>query len=277
MHERPRLASFAAAAMATAAAVPALGDSNAALLVPAGASMVLTVQLTITTALGTSSDSDTKTLTVVGNGQAFLGGPDRAWTAATMNQMHIDPSDATFHFDLYCFPFIGCQSLDVALTNLVIDLTAPSTSAIATGGAASFVNAPVAIQGNYNATGVATASGALLNNTTSTIGCRILAQPGGTVRFDQLSMSPVTTVVDPATLPAGVTALTITITPNLANTTMSGPWIHVNPYDLNGDGSVGAADLTILLNQWGGPGSADFNGSGAVDAADIAVLLSNWG
>ncbi len=46
--------------------------------------------------------------------------------------------------------------------------------------------------------------------------------------------------------------------------------------DLNDDGVVDAADLTILLNQWGTTGSADLNGDGVVDAADLAILLSNW-
>ncbi len=46
--------------------------------------------------------------------------------------------------------------------------------------------------------------------------------------------------------------------------------------DLNSDGIVDAADLAILLDQWGGPGSADFDGTGTVDAADLAILLSAW-
>ena len=46
--------------------------------------------------------------------------------------------------------------------------------------------------------------------------------------------------------------------------------------DLDGDGSVGALDLAILLAQWGGAGSADFDASGAVDALDLAVVLANW-
>lgn len=48
--------------------------------------------------------------------------------------------------------------------------------------------------------------------------------------------------------------------------------------DLDGDGSVGAADLSILLNQWGSTGGpADLNADGIVNAADLAVLLANWG
>lgn len=47
--------------------------------------------------------------------------------------------------------------------------------------------------------------------------------------------------------------------------------------DLNFDGVVNAADLTILLNGWGGAGASDINGDGTTNAADLAVLLGNWG
>ncbi len=47
--------------------------------------------------------------------------------------------------------------------------------------------------------------------------------------------------------------------------------------DLNGDGVVDAADLAMLLGQWGESGAADLNGDGAVDAADLAMLLGSWG
>lgn len=47
--------------------------------------------------------------------------------------------------------------------------------------------------------------------------------------------------------------------------------------DLDGDGSVGPADLALLLGQWGGAGSADFDGDGQVGPADLAVMLGAWG
>jgi len=46
--------------------------------------------------------------------------------------------------------------------------------------------------------------------------------------------------------------------------------------DLNGDGRVNAADLTILLSGWGGTGPADLNADGTVNAADLAMLLGAW-
>ena len=50
-----------------------------------------------------------------------------------------------------------------------------------------------------------------------------------------------------------------------------------NPADLNNDGVVNAADLSILLGNWGGSGTGDINGDGTVGAADLANLLGSWG
>ena len=52
--------------------------------------------------------------------------------------------------------------------------------------------------------------------------------------------------------------------------------------DVDGDGSVGASDLLILLASWGpcppkGECTADLNNDGSVGAADLLILLANWG
>jgi hypothetical protein len=53
------------------------------------------------------------------------------------------------------------------------------------------------------------------------------------------------------------------------------------PADLDGDGLVGAADLSALLSAWGARGTAagdaDIDGDGSVGAADLAALLGAWG
>jgi len=48
------------------------------------------------------------------------------------------------------------------------------------------------------------------------------------------------------------------------------------PADLDGDGSVTAADLSALLGSWGTPGG-DVDGNGNTDAADLSALLGSWG
>ncbi|MEE8155935.1 MAG: FG-GAP repeat protein [Phycisphaerales bacterium] len=51
------------------------------------------------------------------------------------------------------------------------------------------------------------------------------------------------------------------------------------PWDLDGSGSVGAADLLTLLASWGPCKGcpADFDDSGNVGASDLLALLANWG
>jgi hypothetical protein len=48
------------------------------------------------------------------------------------------------------------------------------------------------------------------------------------------------------------------------------------PADLNGDSVVGPADLSVLLNNWGGTGEGDLDGGG-VGASDLSVVLNAWG
>lgn len=51
-----------------------------------------------------------------------------------------------------------------------------------------------------------------------------------------------------------------------------------NPADLDGNGTIDAADLAALLNSWGKCAgcTADLDGNGTVDAADLAILLNAW-
>ena len=54
--------------------------------------------------------------------------------------------------------------------------------------------------------------------------------------------------------------------------------INVLPGDGDGDGTVGAGDLTVFISLFGGSAiGADFDGSGAVDAADYIMLKRNFG
>jgi predicted outer membrane repeat protein len=53
---------------------------------------------------------------------------------------------------------------------------------------------------------------------------------------------------------------------------------ELDPADLNGDGFINAADLSLLLSMWGSAGPVgDINGDGAINAADLALMLSVWG
>jgi hypothetical protein len=47
--------------------------------------------------------------------------------------------------------------------------------------------------------------------------------------------------------------------------------------DGNGDRSVDAADLGMLLAAWGRTSEFDMNADGTTDGLDLAVLLAAWG
>jgi glucose/arabinose dehydrogenase len=49
------------------------------------------------------------------------------------------------------------------------------------------------------------------------------------------------------------------------------------PADLDCNGTVDAADLAQLLNNWGQAGTGDLDGNGTVDASDLATMLNSWG
>ncbi|MCB9868121.1 MAG: hypothetical protein H6816_15965, partial [Phycisphaerales bacterium] len=70
--------------------------------------------------------------------------------------------------------------------------------------------------------------------------------------------------------------ITVTYTPSTAMVTFDG----VVPGDLDGDGTVGGADLGLLLAAWGSCGDgccpADLDGDGAVGGADLGLLLGYW-
>ncbi|MEE8154108.1 MAG: hypothetical protein V3T53_04000, partial [Phycisphaerales bacterium] len=65
---------------------------------------------------------------------------------------------------------------------------------------------------------------------------------------------------------------------NLAYRVVAGEGVPC-PWDLDGSGSVGAADLLDLLFNWGPcPGcAADFDGDDIVGASDLLAMLFNWG
>jgi hypothetical protein len=49
------------------------------------------------------------------------------------------------------------------------------------------------------------------------------------------------------------------------------------PADVNGDGVVDGADLSILLGNWGNSGAGDIDGSGQVNGADLGAMVADWG
>ena len=78
-------------------------------------------------------------------------------------------------------------------------------------------------------------------------------------------------VFDPTTAPAG------SETPGAALAGCEYETGNPCPADLDGDGAIGASDLSTLLGNWGGSGIGDIDGDGSVGASDLSTLLGAWG
>jgi hypothetical protein len=76
------------------------------------------------------------------------------------------------------------------------------------------------------------------------------------------------TLFKPATAGSPALTATVSIPVPSAQPTILG--------DLNDDGIVDGADLSILLGAWGTDGAADLNNDGVVDAADLSIFLGAW-
>ena len=62
-----------------------------------------------------------------------------------------------------------------------------------------------------------------------------------------------------------------------AATALLGP-VAPTAGDLDGDGTIGSADLLVLLADWGEVhSSADIDCDGRVDVDDVLTLIRNWG
>jgi len=112
-------------------------------------------------------------------------------------------------------------------------------------------------------------------STVDAVETNIAATPGSvTFAFNANGLAPgvysktVTVLTSDENL-AGATNGSLTLTMQV---TVSGG----NAADLNGDGRVDAADLAILLNQWGTSGSADIDHDGIVGGSDLGALLNAW-
>lgn len=127
----------------------------------------------------------------------------------------------------------------------------------------------------------------------------ITVAPGDTVRFVRTGGNHTVTSGSGCTasglfnapLSSTSTSFTWTVPASVAGTTvnyyciphcgggMTGSIVVTAPPpspDIDGDGSVNAADLAGLLGNWGGTGPTDLDRDGTTGAADLATLLTAW-
>ena len=260
---------------AMGAAMPSHATSTANMIATSSSTATVTIRIDITSTLGSSNDTDTRTVSVTGPCSMALSPNLPPWATSDLTQLNLVLGNAVYSFDFFCIPFLGCQHMDLALSNLRITLAAPVGSPVATNGTVFYNDGQYLVHTDYSFTGFSTGSGSSDTVNPSDFSGRLVAT-GQSLKMDQCAMSPQMVSIPPDSLPSGVSAVTLTITTNLANTIFQGPWApDTHPADLNGDGTIGGLDLTALFAAWG-TAEADINGDGTSNGLDMTEILSAW-
>ncbi|MBM4110509.1 MAG: hypothetical protein FJ254_04000 [Phycisphaerae bacterium] len=260
---------------ALVAAGAAQATSQATVSVPANTSVQATVRIDIThSSFGSSNDTEQRTHTLSGSMHVTMSPNNPPWANIGQDAMNLVLGAATYNFQFFCFPFIGCQNLNVDLAPVTITMLTPASSPLSGTGNYTMSNVTAHLAGGYTTTGIDNGTYVLDRPATVTMVGR-LGQTAGIAKIDQFSLGSLIIDVDPQDLPPNVTAIRLTITPNLSQVVFSGPWSVVPSPDFNGDGLVNGLDLGVLLSAWGAA-QGDINSDGTTDGADLGLLLSGW-
>ena len=250
-------------------------DSTAKLIATPTSTAIVTVRLDIESSFGGTNDVDVKTVSVTGLAETLCNPSLPPWNLIGVSVLNIALENATYEFDFFCFPFVGCQHLDVSLENVQIILQSPVISEVVTDGAATFLEGSFRLHADYTLSGLTQGKGSSDTISTSEF-AGVMSISGSNVSMKQCRLSPLLIDFPKESLPGNVSSVRMTITSNLSNLFFQGSWIpEVNGPDLNGDGVVNGVDLSFVLSSWGTP-SGDINGDQCTDGEDLTEVLSAW-
>ena len=214
----------------TALAAFALTDTSAfaaveAVMTTAGGSTAsIKVTVSITTPLGTSSDDDTKVVGVLGAAQSAFSPDAPPFAQSQMYGMTLNLATTTFNFQLFCLPVLGCQALNISVSNLQFDLAQQTCSPVGAAGAVTYADAMFSRHRQLHHQRHHQRERGDRRHQRRDVQRRVTNPNPGLAKLDQLALGTQVFIVPAAQLPAGVTALTLTIESNLTSTTLSGPF-----------------------------------------------------
>ncbi len=271
---------LAATVLATAVfGVTASAESTADLVLVPGSTVSVELAVEINTSFGTDTDADSATKTFDGVGSAVVGADAPPFLSLGLPSLSFDLGSADFSYEFFCLPIIGCQGMDVSVSNFLIGLDAGGVSGPVKAGNAAYPAAPFVSSFDYNVTGLANITGSNVVPDVYSFGTGVSTSAGNLV-LSNMYLDPITFEIPSEDLPAGVNSVVITATVDLSGATLSGPLVSSGPAsDLNGDGQVNGADLGLLLASWGTCKGCpeDLNGDGQVNGADLGLMLADWG
>ncbi|XAL98252.1 PEP-CTERM sorting domain-containing protein [Phycisphaeraceae bacterium D3-23] len=292
---KPSAPAIAAALFAVAS--PALAEQvNLDLMLAPATSEQNTLDLSVSVDLGIASDSDSDTSTVSGNALADVDIDFASdGTVDAINSISFAGGTVQFDDDLtFNLSFLfGAATVNASGTNLAGQLQTPGAPAsVDANGDFGLDSQSINVnQGVLTAqgTGLASAIDTTIDFAQEPLAAALL----GTANLDVMLDSVVgTTATYTATLTAPISfsepfdasGIEVFVSADgniLATDTFTRELTFEETGDIDGDGFVGAADLDILLANWGSltlPGqSGDLNGNSRIDQGDLDIVQANFG
>ncbi len=260
------------------------GDFGAEVVVEKGSTATVTLVVDINTSFGTDTDDSTTTKPVIGTGTVVIDS-DTAPTTLSIPNLDFDLGSADFSYSFFCLPIIGCQGLDVSVSNFTIGLQKGGTSGPvdASSGVAAFPAAPFVSSFDYQVSGLADIIGSNVVPEIYSFRSGVSAAGnGGDVTLSQLALDPIVFEIPPKDLPFGVNSVQITANVDLSNVTLSGQLEAQEspcPGDFDQSGQVDGSDFGAILAAWGACSGCpeDLDGNNDVGGSDIGAFLALWG
>ena len=262
-------------------ASPVFADSTADLTVAKGSVATVELVVEISTSFGTDTDSGSVAKTFTGVGSAVVDSNIPPFLSLDLPTLQFDLGTASFGFEFFCLPIIGCQPLNVTVSNFMIGLDAGGVSGDVTNGVANFPNAPFVSSFDYEVSGLADIVGSNIVPEIYPFSTAVTEALGFLIVSD-IEIEPIVFEIPPEDLPAGVGPVVITAIVDLSQATMVGQLVEQPndcPGDFNDDGVVNGADFGAILAAWGACAGCpeDLNGDGVVSGADVGAFLALWG
>ena len=229
-----------------------------------GSTATITLQITVSSSLGTETRSDTITVPAGGGGSILLYPTEEPFNGVELTSMQFVLGDGQLNYEFFCTPF-GCIDVTMNLANLRATLASvPGATIIETGHADFF--APWNLQANYSIDSILFSSSGDIDTTSEVNFGTTFVTGGGSVFIHELSLGQIFSQVPPENLPDGFAVDLLTIV-DLSGASLSGNYEVPPEFDCGNGGDCGSI---------GGAGCNDVDCCNSVCSLDASCCDQAW-
>ena len=209
------------------AAVPVIADLPSDLAVNDGSSATVTLSITLSSDLGTETQSDSVTVPVGGGGSILLRPDYEPFNGVDLTSMQFALGNGTLNYEFICTPAFGCVDVTVNLANISATLAQITGATIIETGRADFF-APWSLLADYSIESVLFSSSGNVDTTASVNFGTTWVASGGNIFVHELTLGSIASDVPGDGLPEGVQVSLLTQV-DLSNASMSGTYSEPPP------------------------------------------------